>query len=56
MELPNNMLKQIAIKIRPKIEEHMMIVMDKSTHEEQLSQPSKTHNRRFWTALTFLTG
>ena len=39
MELPSKLLEQIAYNTRPKIEEHMLIVMDKSTHEDNLSQP-----------------
>ena len=39
MELPSILLEQIACNTRPKIEEHMLIVMDKSTHEEHLYQP-----------------
>ena len=42
MELPNKLLEQIAFNRRPKIEEHKLIVMDKSTHEEHLSQPLQT--------------
>ena len=38
------------------MEEHMLIVMDKSTHEEQLSQPLQTNNKQFKIAITFLTG
>ena len=34
----------------------MLIVMDKSTHEEHLSQPLQTNNKHFETAVTFLTG
>ena len=34
MELPNKILQQKAFNIRPKKEEHMLVVMDKSTHEE----------------------
>ena len=34
MELPNKILKQIAFNTRPKIDKHMLIVMEKSTHEE----------------------
>ena len=56
MELPSNMLEQIAFNTRPKIEEHMLIVMDKSTHEEHLSQPLQTNNKQFKIAITFLTG
>ena len=34
----------------------MLIVMDKSTHEEQLFQPLHTNNKQFEIAVTFLTG
>ena len=30
--------------------------MDKSTHEEQLSQPLQTKNKQFKIAVTFLSG
>ena len=30
--------------------------MDKSTHEEHLSQPLQTNNKQFKIAVTFLTG
>ena len=43
MELPSKLLEHRAFTTRPKIEEHMLIVMDKSTHEEHLSQPLKTN-------------
>ena len=33
----------------------MLIVMDKSTHEEHLSQPLRTNNKQFKLAV-FLTG
>ena len=56
MELPSKLLEQIAYNTRPKIEEHMLIVMDKSTHEEHLSQPLQTNNKQFKIAVTFLTG
>ena len=56
MELPRKLLKQIAFNTRPKIEEHMLIVMDKSIHEEHLSQPLQTNNKHFRRAVTFLTG
>ena len=55
MELPSKLLQQIAFNTRPKIEEHMLIVMDKSTHEEHLSQPLQTNNKQFKIAVTFLT-
>ena len=41
MELPSKILEQIAFNTRPKIEEHMLIVMDKSTHEKHLAQQYK---------------
>ena len=56
MELPSKLLEQIAFNTRPKIEEHMLIVMDKSAHEEYLSQPLQTNNKQFKIAVTFLTG
>ena len=34
----------------------MLIVMDKSSHEEHLSQPLQTNNKQFKIAVTFLTG
>ena len=55
MELPSKLLEQIAFNTRPKIEEHMLIVMDKSSHEEHLFQPLQTNNKRFKIAVTFLT-
>ena len=56
MELPSKLLEQIAFNTRSKIEEHMLIVMDKSTHEEHLAQPLQTNNKQFKIAITFLTG
>ena len=56
MELPSKLLEQIAFNTRPKLEEHMLIVMDKSTHEEHLFQPLQTNNKQFKIAITFLTG
>ena len=44
MELPRKLLEQIAFNTRPKIEEHMLIVMDKSIHEEHLFQSLQTNN------------
>ena len=55
MELPSKLLEQIAFNTRPKIEEHMLIVMDKSTHEEHLFQPLQINNRQFKIAITFLS-
>ena len=55
MELPSKLLEQIAFNTRPKIEEHMLIVMDKSTHEDHRSQSLQTNNNQFKIAITFLT-
>ena len=55
MELSSKLLEQISFNTRPKIEEHMLIVMDKSTHEEHLSQPLQTNNKQFKIAVTFLS-
>ena len=55
MELPSKLLEQIAFNTRPKNEEHMLIVMDKSIHEEHLSQPLQTNNKQFKIAVTFPT-
>ena len=46
MELPSKLLEQIAYNTKPKMEEHMLIVIDKSTHEEHLSQPLQTKNKQ----------
>ena len=37
MVLPSKLVEEIAFITRPKIEEHMLIVMEKSTHEQHLS-------------------
>ena len=39
MELPSKILELIAFNKRPKIEKHMLSVIDKSVHAEHLSQP-----------------
>ena len=36
MELPSKLLEQIAFNTSNRNEEHMLIVMDKSTHEQHL--------------------
>ena len=56
MELPSKLLEQTPFNTRPKIEQHMLFVMDKSIHEEHLSQPLQTINKQFRIAVTFLTG
>ena len=56
MDFPSKILEKIAFNTRPKIEEHMLIDMNKSTHEENLFQPLQTNNKQFKIAVTFLTG
>ena len=56
MELPSKILEQSAFNTRPKIDENILFVMDKSTHEEHLSQALQTNNKQFKIAITFLTG
>ena len=56
MELPSKLLEQIAFNTRPIIEEHLLLIMDKSTHEDRLFQPLQTNNNQFKTAVIFLTG
>ena len=55
MELPSKILEQIATILRRKIEEHMLIVMDESTHEEHFSQTLQTIIKQFKIGITFLT-
>ena len=55
MELPSKLLEKIAFNTRPEIEEHMLIVMDKSLHEEHLYQPLQTNNKQDKIAITFLS-
>ena len=56
MELPIKTLEQIAYNNRPKNQEHMLIVLDKSTHGRHLSQPLQTNNKQFKMALISLIG
>ena len=44
MELPSKRLEQNAFITRPKREQHMSIVTDKSAHNEHFSQPLQTNN------------
>ena len=55
MQLPKKLLEQIAFNTRLKIEEHMLVFMDKSTHEEHLSQPLQTNKKHYKIAITFLS-
>ena len=56
MELPSKLSEQNVYNTRSRIEERILIVMNKSTHEEHLSQPLQTINKQFVIAVTFLTG
>ena len=53
MELPSKLIEQISFNARPKLEEHMLVVMDRSTHEEHVSQPLQTYNKQFKIAVSF---
>ena len=55
MELPSKLLEQIVPNTKPKIEEHVLINMNKPIHEEHLSQPLQTNNKQFKMAITFLS-
>ena len=55
-ELATKLLEKIVYNTSPKTEEHMLIVMDKSSHEEHLLQPLQTNNKQFKIAVTFLSG
>ena len=56
MELPSKLLEQIVYDTRKRTEEHLLVVMEKSTHEEYLFQPLQTNNKQFKSAITLLTG
>ena len=47
--------EQTALNTRPKIENHIVLVRDESTHEEWQSQPLETENQ-VKIATTLLTG
>ena len=54
MVLPSDFLQQTAFNTSNKIEEHRLIVMEKSVREENLSQPLQTDNKQFKIAVTLL--
>ena len=56
MELPSKILNQIDFNSGSRVQEHMLILMDKSTQEEHLSLPLQTNNKQFKRVDTFLTG
>ena len=49
------MLDHNAFITRSNIKQHMLIVIDKSTHEEHSPQPLQTIIKQFKISLTFLT-
>ena len=55
MELPSKVIEQIAFNTKPKVHEHLLIIMDKSILEEQLSVPLRTNKKQFKIAVTCLT-
>ena len=55
MELPGKLLEKIAYNTKSKYEEHILIILNKSTHEEHLFQPLQTNNKQFKIAVTFLS-
>ena len=56
MDLPSKSLEQTTFNTRHNIEEHMLIVMDKSRLEEHLSQPLQIDIKQIKIAVTFSTG
>ena len=48
-------MEQKAFNTRPEKEERMLIVLDKSTHEINLSQPLQTNIEEYKYVVTFLT-
>ena len=49
-------MELIAFNARPKTEEHMLMVMDKSTHGRHLHQALQTNKKQFKLAISFLSG
>ena len=56
MELPSKRLEQITFNTRPRIEEHILFVIGKSTNGEHSSHRLQTNNNQFEIVVTFLTG
>ena len=53
MELRSKIFEQKSFNNRSRIEEHILIVMDKSTHEEHLSQSLQSNNKQYKIDVTF---
>ena len=47
MELPSKQLEQTIFNSTHKVEGHMLIIKDRSTHEEKLSQRQENKNKQF---------
>ena len=56
MDTPNEQMEQRAFNTTTQFVEKLFNEMNKSTHRENLSQPLRTMNKQFKTAVTFLTG
>ena len=56
MKLPSKFSEQLVRNTSTKIEEHILIVMIKSTHKEILSQPLQTKTKQVKLFVTFLIG
>ena len=54
MEPPSKILEQIAFNTKPAIEERILKVLDKSTHEEHLSQLLQTQKKSILNSYYFL--
>ena len=49
-------LERIALKTRPKLEEHMLIVLNYYTQEKKFSQTLQINSKQGESAVNFLTG
>ena len=57
IEPQNKLLERIAFKTRTIVENKMLLLLDKSTHEENLSQPIQTkEQKQFKLAVTSFKG
>ena len=51
-----NLLGQLAFLTRLKVEDRILIAMNETTHEENLSQPLQSDSKQFKVAVNFLFG
>ena len=56
MELPNKNSEQITFNTRPKVQENILIVINKFIHEEHLAEPLQSNNKDSKRTITFLNG